>query len=902
MRSPSFFTVRIASLALGLVVFSLLTQGWSAQFQQPQTHRQKINLNFNWKYHQGDITGAQDITYSDGSWTTVHLPHNFQKVPVNGDENYYRGIGWYRKHFTLDNSYQNKIVTLYFCGAVSVATVYINGTALPVNYGGFHPFCFDITQYCVLDGSDNVIAVKLDNSSNVLVPPQNPITDIDYDLFGGINKDVFLIVTDKLYVPEAVHSWSLGWAEQGGQFVTFPTVSAGEALVKVQTWVKNASGSAAACSLATYIVDSANTIVQSAGVKLSAATDAVTQFAQILTVTAPKLWAPWSPYLYTVYSIIYNGSTAVDLYSTRIGIRSITYDKVSGVSCNGTPFKILGLNRTNEWMFIGHATPNNQQKRDAAVLREFGCNFVRCSHYPMADAFYEGCDSVGLLLWVEIPSWHCCIGPSTDATWVGRCADEVRFMVRNGRNRPSVMIWGAGLNEGRQDAAFDTPQNNLCISEDSTRPTTAARFGGTESTGNIYAFYGQNEFVPGSLPSSNPDPNTIGFLNSEHTGHTFETHSIRASCSEQDLLDHATMHALMTTDGRNRPWCAGSVGWCCFDYYTNRSVTGTPYTPYFKPHGVFDIMHIPKPAVYFYKSQSAGDNYDGSKHPMVKIANFYLPSSPLDRRVYSNCQQVRLYRNDSLIAVKAPDTVPSYVSYTGGPAATWNLAHPPFTFKNVAFSAGSLRAEGLLGGVVAARDTARTPGSAAGIKLVADPPAIEANGADIARIEAYIVDANGTWIPTTSTTNAVTFSMLSGSVADGTLIGDFPINAQAGACVVLARAGLISGTMTIQATADNLTTSTISVTVNPSPWSGIFHSPERQGSRFSQHEKWMKVIGDHGTVALGKYEIASIAIYDVSGKLLKSGIVRMKRINLKKDFSLPQGVYLIKISQVMARK
>jgi len=78
------------------------------------------------------------------------------------------------------------------------------------------------------------------------------------------------------------------------------------------------------------------------------------------------------------------------------------------------------------------------------------------------------------------------------------------------------------------------------------------------------------------------------------------------------------------------------------------------------------------------------------------------------------------------------------------------------------------------------------------------------NGEDISRIEAYIVDANGTWIPDTSTKNAVTFSLGSGSVADGTLIGDFPISAQAGACVVLAKAGLSTGTMTVQASATGL--------------------------------------------------------------------------------------------------
>ena len=873
----------IASMALG------------AAYQQPQTGRQKINFNADWKFIRSDVTGSpQAPAFSDGAWTAVHLPHNFQNVPVNGNSGYYRGVGWYRKHFTLDNSYQDKVLTLYFCGAVSVSTVYINGTALPVNYGGFHPFCFDITQQCVL-GADNVVAVKLDNSSNIQVPPQNPLTDIDYNLFGGINKDVFLIVTDKIYVPEAIHSWNSGWAEQGGQFVTFPSVSATSASINVSTWVKNVTGTAASCSLATFIVDSSNAIVQSAGAGLTAATAGVTQVAQTLTISNPVLWAPWTPYLYTVYSVLYNGTTAVDVYSTRIGVRSITYNKASGVSCNGTPFKILGLNRTNEWMFIGHAAPNNQQKRDAAKLREFGVNFVRCSHYPMADAFYEGCDSVGVLLWVEMPSWHCCIAPMLDSTWIARCANEVRFMVRNGRNHPSVMIWGAGLNEGIKLAAFDTPQNNLCLSEDSTRPTTAARPQGTDAPNNIYTFYGQNAFTPGVLPMANPDPAAVGYLNSEHTGHTFEQYSIRATCSEQFLLDHATMHALMVTDGRNRPFCSGNVGWCGFDYYTNRSVDATPY---FKPHGVFDIMHIPKFAAYFYKSQSGGDNFDGSKHPMVKIANYNLPNSPVNRRVYSNCEQVKLYQNDVLVSAKAPDTAPMYQAFTGSPAATWNLAHPPFTFKNVAFSAGSLRAEGLIGGVVVARDTARSPGTAAGIKLVADPPVIDDNGEDISRIEAYIVDANGTWIPDTSTKNAVTFSLGSGSVADGTLIGDFPISAQAGACVVLAKAGLSTGTMTVQASATGLSPASLTVTVKASDQAGIFGKPGVRATVFAQGGRWIKVVGDRFTLSVRKNAKTSLAVFDVTGKLLKSGVVGKRNINLKKDFGLSSGVYLIRLDRM----
>ena len=211
---------------------------------------------------------------------------------------------------------------------------------------------------------------------------------------------------------------------------------------------------------------------------------------------------------------------------------------------------------------------------------------------------------------------------------------------------------------------------------------------------------------------------------------------------------------------------------------------------------------------------------------------------------------------------------------------------------------GSLRAEGLIGGVVVARDTARAPGTAAGIKLIADPPVIEANGGDISRIEAYIVDANGTWIPTTTTTNAVTFSLSSGSVADGTLIGDFPISAQAGACVVLARAGLTTGTMTVQATGAGLSTASAVVTVKSSDIVGISEKLGGRSMALPQGFRWIKVVGDRLTLSARKNVKTSIALYDVSGKLLKSGVVGKRNINLKKDFGLSSGVYFVRLDRM----
>ena len=874
---------------VALFLLCITTFVFAAPFQPPQTAREKLNFDLNWKFKKNDQSGAQAPTYDDASWTTINLPHSFQQVSVAGDA-VDRGMGWYRKHFTLSSAYQNKVLTLYFEGAMAISTVYINGTQLEINYGGFHPFCYNITQYCKTDGSDNVIALKLDNANNTLVPPQDPVTGIDYELYGGLNKDVYLIATDKLYVPEAIHSWNSGWTDQGGHFITYSNVTANSATVKVETWVKNTTGAAVTGKLATYIVDAVTKEqVQTNEATLTAGTSGVTHVTQSISVTGIKPWAPWSPNLYWVHTVVYNGTNPVDMYSTRIGIRDVTWNKASGMYVNGTSSKIIGLNRTNQWVFLGHACPNNQQKRDAAVLREWGCNFVRCSHYPMDDAFYDGCDSVGLLLWVEVPSWHCCATqPTTDATWVSRMDNELRFMVRNGRNRASIAIWGAGLNEAAKSVSYETAKNTMCLAEDPTRPTSAARGAGSEASGNIFTFYGQNEFTPGDLPSANPDPNTVGFLNTEHTGHMFHGHSNRALHSEQELLDHATMMACMTSDSRSRGgWCAGSLGWCGFDYYTHWNTS----FQWRAVHGVFDVMHIPKPAAYFYRSQSGGDNYDGSKNPYIKIANFYAANSPVDRRVYSNCQQVKLYQGTTLIATQSPDNTPYYVNYVGRPSSTWNLAHPPFTFKNVAYQAGSmLIAEGLINNQVVARDTVRAQGAASTIKLIADPPVLEANCQDISRIEAYIVDANGTWIH--SATNSVTFSK-TGSAAE--LVGDIPISAQAGACIILAKATATEGTVTVQASANGLAAQSITITVKAANTNTLPMPQAENRAVPRSHSKWYaKVIDNRLCIPAATPLPAAITLYSIAGVQIYRGVVTHRSGKISANRKLPEGIYIVK--------
>jgi beta-galactosidase len=136
---------------------------------------------------------------------------------------------------------------------------------------------------------------------------------------------------------------------------------------------------------------------------------------------------------------------------------------------------------------------------------------------------------------------------------------------------------------------------------------------------------------------------------------------------------------------------------------------------------------------------------------MVFIANYYMASSPADRKVYSNCQQVSLYKNNVLVATQSPDVaqidVSGFPNAVGQKTSPNNLAHPAFTFKNVAFATGELRADGLIGGKVVATYSAKTPGAPAAIALKADPPVMEANGGDFSRIIASVSTRTGPLCP-----------------------------------------------------------------------------------------------------------------------------------------------------------
>jgi hypothetical protein len=883
-------------ILVSIALFTVMAA--AAPYVQEPTDREKTNLDIGWKYLQGDQAGAEAATFDDAAWTTVSLPHTFNYT-TQDNTGYYRGKGWYRKHLQLPVDYVNKRFTLYFEGAMTVADVWINGTRLATHFGGFDPFCYDITDHLHFDGTDNIVAVCVDNSYQTLVPPEKPDgSEIDFYLNGGLYRDVWLIATNAgMYIPEPIHAWNRNWTEQGGHRITHQSVTSASATVRVETWVKNTGAVARNCRLVSVIVDSTGVSIATAETPQSITAGGVTRFVQDLAVTSPHLWFPWAPYLYTVYSTVYDGDNALDVYTTVTGIRNVVFTQDQGCFVNDQPFKILGLNRHQTWPFVGHAVPNIQQRRDAERIKEAGCNFVRCSHYLQDDAFFDACDRQGILLWVEIPGWHCCNNgglPSHDSTWVSRHSDAVRSHIRTARNHASVAIWGPAINEATSDPSIEIPLNNLAHEEDSSRPTSAGRL--TTPTTNIYDIYGHNNFQGPLVPYMNLDPASLGYLNTEHTGHTYPT---KRFDPELKLIGQGMRHELMTIYARQSPKIHGGIGWCAYDY-------ATPWSGPMAYHGVMDIMRIPKFAYYFYQSQSAGDNYDGSKHPMAFIANHNTLTSPLDRRVYSNCDSVRLYQNGTLIATQRPDSVflvtDSILCYDAGwamfcyplPIQEANiLAHPAFTFKNIPFQAGELKAEGLINGQVVATHTVRTPDSAKSIVLQADPPVIEANGSDFSRIVAYVVDSNGTQVLITGT--AITFSIASGG---GKLLGDNPAPTEAGATIVLAQSSLTAGAMSITASADGLASGTVGVTMTD-PGVPVRRLAPKTIIRFAHSVAVKKVVGARFAVpgaAAGQGRLVSV--YDLQGKLLYRAVIKKRILDLRHQFGAATEVMVVKSQHI----
>jgi hypothetical protein len=338
----------------------------------------------------------------------------------------------------------------------------------------------------------------------------------------------------------------------------------------------------------------------------------------------------------------------------------------------------------------------------------------------------------------------------------------------------------------------------------------------------------------------------------EYGGFTGTSNQPR-SAGEAGLLILAGNQASAMSQDHALSWLAVDGVWVWNDYFGFAQYTGSLCSG-----GVVDMFRIPKFGYYFYQSQRDPNlNVPGVKSgPMVFIASYWTAQSALTVRIYSNCQQVSLYLNDTLVSTKSPEVLA-------------NIEHPPFTFAVSSFTPGTLRADGLIGGTVRATHEVKTPGTAASVKIIIDTAnmSLVADGADLALVYASIVDASGTVVP--GAANAVTFS----ANGPGTIVsGDGnPVTAVAGIAAAYVQTGYDTpGLITVTGATEGLTSGSATVRSVPMPVNPnsaikpLLPAAEGNGRRPA-------VVSLHGRILSinpGIVAAATITFHDARGRLV----------------------------------
>jgi beta-galactosidase len=729
--------------------------------------RSQYLFNQGWLYYAGEA--AADAP--DSPFTPVTLPHTNKLLPYhNFDDAEYQFISTYRKRFHLPEPAAGRRVFLHFDGALLATTLTFNGHTFPEVRGGFTPFEFDITDLLQADG-ENVVHVSLDSRERRDIPPFGHT--VDYMVFGGIYRDVSLRYVHPVYI-QNVHIKAHGLLE-------------GQPRLEFAVHIRNATASpqqvAIAASLEYWRAEFASATIE------PHATEVITAYSDLREYPGLQLWSLEQPHLYNCHVHLYEGSTInapqeqeYDAVTVRTGLRTARFQD-DGFYLNGQRVKLIGLNRHQNYPYIGAAAPPRLQRRDADILKyELGVNIVRTSHYPQSPHFLNRCDEIGLLVFEEIPGWQH-IG---DDDWQCLVLENVRDMIQRDWNHPAIIIWGVRINESWDNSALYQETNRIAREIDPTRQTGGVRFFlGSEFLEDVYTL---NDFSNGIL-----SPEHRPHLVTEFGGHMFPTKSWD---NEERRVEHALRHARVQSLAQVTNGVSGAIGWCAFDYNTHREFGSGDRICY---HGVMDIFRLPKFAAWLYASQQS----PAQRVVLQAATNWALGDVKegmiLPITVFSNCDAIDVYLGSSHQGRFLPD------------AARYRLPHPPFTIEQLdvalAHPYEDLRIVGYLGDQPVAEQIIASEQLPRRLELAADDAEIVADGADMTRLAFRITDHYGNTLP--YALNVITLTL----DGVGELIGTQPFPLVGGQGALYLKAGHAAGTARVTARATGLPEATVTVTI-----------------------------------------------------------------------------------------
>ena len=768
-----------------------------------------LNMNTGWAFHRGEVESGGQPGLDDSGWIAATIPHIMQLEKKHcGGDIIYDGVGWYRRTFRVPSQYKDKQIKISFEGVMNACEVYLNGQKISAHRGGYVGFVTDITTRINWD-RDNLLAVRVSAEYDPLTPPGKPQAGMDFYYYSGIYRDVEMVISDPLHITHALEEDEVAG---GGIFVTYPVVGKEKAVTHVKAHVRNEGKRKRKAQLRTQLIDKSGKIVtcQLTPFRLSAG-EAI-HLEQNLEIVHPSLWHPYDPNLYTLQNEIVENGKVVDCHTESIGIRTIAYTRDGGFYINGESLYLRGANRHQAFAHIGDAAANSMQERDVIDLKRGGCNAVRAAHYPQDPAFLAACDKYGLLVVECIPGWQYF---KNDSTFISRLYEVGKQMIRRDRNHPSVILWETALNESRYPAEI---ARNLYAIAHIEYPgdqmyTAGDYFGHADRVDCFDVFYKQVSRFPkdGDVMSNYPeDQIAVKPLFCREWGDGVgEKPRVSLMENEEEQLKQCRGRFLQLNGHGYFDWCmldanprmGGHFLWSYNDY-----ARGAEQETMFC--GIVDINRYPKFSYYMMQSMrdkeiSQPGLYDG---PMVFIASQNTASryvsSVNEITVFSNCDEVRLFRNHHLIGKQMrKERTPLYRSIVekGG--------SPCYVFNAGTYEAGELVAEGIVDGKVVATHSVRTPEQPRQVKIWLKEENIQpvADGSDMIPVYFKVCDSNGTLVNTSDVRIHISVSGEGSLIGDGIeRIGINPQLVEGGVGYALIRTTCRPGKIHISVTADGL--------------------------------------------------------------------------------------------------
>lgn len=712
-----------------LSIFMLLTSCITINAQQLPMERKQI-FDQHWKFKLGDMQDAQSFKYNDAGWTELNLPHDWsiegqpdaKNATGNAGGYYPSGIGWYRKSFTLNKDYRGKKVWIYFEGVYMNSSVYINGHLVGGHPYGYVPFYCDVTPYLHLNGK-NIIAVRVDNSKQI---------NCRWYSGSGIYRHVWLVTANPVHI------------DHWGAEITTQDIKATEATVKVKTTVVNENDNDADVTLQIGI---GNKSTSAFAVTIPANSKQIV--TRNIKVDKPLLWSLQTPHLYKANIEIKNKDKVIDKVSQTFGICQIKYSAKDGLSLNNQKILLNGGCVHHDNGILGAASYDKAEIRKAELMKEAGFNAVRTSHNPPSEAFLNACDSIGLLVIDEaFDGWREAKTPYDYSTLFDQYwHEDIKTMLLRDRNHPAIFCWSIG-NEvmERKKIEIVTTAHKLASAvheyDGAQRPVTSA-LAAWDNDWEIYDplaaqldIVGYNYMIEKSESDHERIPSRMMMQTESYPRDAFSNWA--------KVNDHK--------------YILGDFVWTAIDYlgesgigryYYKGDVPGEHYERDIYPwHGAYcgdiDITGWRKPISHYrnmlynndehlYMAVKEPDGYNGkisetkwSVWPTWESWNWHgFEGKNISVEIYSKYPLVRLYLNDKLIGERPVNRSTEYKAVF-----------------DVAYQAGTLKAEGIEDGTVKDVKLLTTAGKPYKIKLTPNTTRLKADGEDLSFVTLEILDEN----------------------------------------------------------------------------------------------------------------------------------------------------------------